>query len=180
MIKKTILGISLAASLAFGGGQLLPNNELQLSLLAQAAQQKLVVLANMHLKGETKERFGNLYDAYQKDLMQVRLERLKLIEAYAKDYRSMSDEKASKLLDQWMGLQRKELELKEKYIARFKQVLPASLVIRFYQIDNRLSLLREAKVSALIPLAIPEQVQRMKIETRSKPTEVKKKEGEAK
>ena len=162
MIKKIMAGAILSLSVAFAGS-ILPNNELQLGLLAQAAQKKMVVLASMHLKGDLKEKFGTLYDEYQKDLMQVRLERLKLIESYAKSFADMTDEKADKLLKQWLDLQKKELALKEQYIAKFKKILPASMVIRFYQIDNRITLLQEAKVSALIPLAIPDQAKRMEI-----------------
>ncbi len=164
MIKKLIAGTALSLSVALAGS-LLPNNELQLGLLAQAAQKKMIVLANMHLKGDVKEKFGNLYDDYQKDLMQVRLDRLKLIRSYAKSYTNLTDQKADELLKQWMDLQKKELALKEKYIAKFKKVLPPSMVIRFYQIDNRLTLLQEAKVSALIPLAIPDQAQRMEMKS---------------
>jgi len=164
MIKKIMAGSLLSLSVTFAGS-LLPNNELQLGLLAQAAQKKMIALANMHLKGDVKEKFGNLYDDYQKDLMQVRLDRLKLIRSYAKSYTNLTDQKADELLKQWMDLQKKELALKEKYIAKFKKVLPPSMVIRFYQIDNRLTLLQEAKVSALIPLAIPDQAQRMEMKS---------------
>lgn len=164
MIKKIVAGTLLGFSLTFAGN-LLPNNELQLGLLAQAAKKKLIVLANMHLNGDLKEKFGNLYDDYQKDLMQVRVDRLKLIRSYAKSYTDLTDEKADKLLTQWMELQKKELTLKDQYIAKFKKILPASMVIRFYQIDNRLSLLQEVEVSTLIPLAIPDQAQRMEMKS---------------
>jgi len=173
MIKKIVAGALLSFSVAFAGS-ILPNNELQLGMLAQAAQNKLLVLANMHLEGEAKEKFGNLYDEYQKDLMQARLEKLKLIESYAKSFKDMTDEKANTLLDQWLKLQKKELELKDNYIAKFKKILPASMVIRFYQIDNRMSLLREARVSALIPLAIPDQAKRMEMKSGSEQKSGKK------
>jgi len=173
MMKKIVAGTLLSFSVAFAGS-ILPNNELQLGMLAQAAQNKLLVLTNMHLKGEAKDKFGDLYDEYQKDLMQVRLEKLKLIKSYAKSFKDMTDEKANTLLDQWLKLQKKELELKEKYIAKFKKILPASMVIRFYQIDNRMSLLREARVSTLIPLAIPEQAKRMEMKAGSEQKTEKK------
>ena len=167
MFKKMIAGTLISASVAFAGS-ILPNNELQLGLLAQAAQKKMIVLANMHLKKDQKEKFGNLYDEYQKAMMDVRLAKLKLIQAYAKSYKDMTDEKADKLLDQWMKVQKDEIALKEKYIAKFKKILPSSLVMRFYQIDNRINLLREAKTAALIPLAIPEQAQRMQTSSPAK------------
>jgi hypothetical protein len=157
MLKKIALGTLITASVAFAGGNLLPNNELQLGLLAQAAQKKLVVLANMRLQGDTKEKFGNLYDEYQKSMAQLRLKKLKVIEEYAKNYTKLDDAAADKLLNDWFKIQKETISLKEKYIGAFKKILPASLVLRFYQIENRLDLLQEARVTSMLPLAIPEE-----------------------
>jgi hypothetical protein len=156
MIKKFALGTLLGVSVAFAGS-ILPNNELQLGLLAQAAEKKLIVLSNMHLNGDMKQKFGNLYDEFQKSLTEIRVKKLQVIQAYAKDYTKLDDKAAAKLLDDWMKLQKEALDIKQKYISAFKKILPPSLVLRFYQIENRLELVQEAKVSAMIPLAIPEE-----------------------
>lgn len=159
MIKKFTLGILIGISVA-SAGSLLPNNELQLSLLAQAAQKKLIVMSNMHLRGDVKEKFGNLYDDYQKNMTELQIKKLKLIRQYADDYTKLDDKAADKLLADWMRLRKEALDLQEKYISAFKKILPASLVLRYYQIENRLDLIREARVTALIPLAIPEEAGR--------------------
>ncbi len=65
MIKKVIAGTILSAMTLFA----LPNDELKLAGISQAAQKKLVVLTNMKLKGDEKEKFGKLYDEYQEVLM---------------------------------------------------------------------------------------------------------------
>ena len=156
MIKKIALGTLIGASVAFAGS-ILPNNELQLGLLAQAAQKKLIVMSNMHLSGDMKDKFGNLYDEYQKSMTELRIKKLKVIEEYAKNYTKLDDKAADKLLNDWMKLQKDALDLKEKYISAFKKILPASLVLRYYQIENRLDLIQEARVTAMIPLAIPEE-----------------------
>jgi len=156
MIKKIALGTLIGASVAFAGG-ILPNNELQLGLLAQAAQKKLIVLSNMHLQGDMKDKFGNLYDEYQKSMAKIRLAKLKVIKEYAQNYTKLDDKAADKLLNDWMKLQKDAIDLKQKYISAFKKILPSSLVMRFYQIENRLDLIQEARVSAMIPLAIPEE-----------------------
>jgi len=156
MIKKIALGTLISASVAFAGS-ILPNNELQLGLLAQAAQKKLIVMSNMHLQGDMKEKFGNLYDEYQKSMTELRLKKLKVIEEYAKNYTKLDDKAADKLLGDWMKLQKDALDLEGKYISAFKKILPASLVLRYYQIENRLELMQEARVTSMIPLAIPEE-----------------------
>jgi len=155
MYRKFLTGMLLSLSIA-AAGAILPNNELQLGLLAQAAEKKLIVLSNMHLQGDMKEKFGNLYDEYQKSMTGIRVKKLRLIEKYAKNYTQLDDKEADTLLKEWMKLQKEAIDLKEKYISAFKKILPASLVLRFYQIENRLELIQEARVSAMIPLAIPE------------------------
>ena len=175
MLKKPVLGTLVSLSVAFAGS-LLPNNELQLGLLAQAAQKKLVVLANMHLQGDQKEKFGNLYDDYQKSLTQLRMKKLQLIRQYAKEYTQLDDKTADKLLDDWIRIQKETLDLKSKYLSAFKKILPPSLVLRFYQIENRLELLQEARVSAMIPLAIPEEAGK-KLQTVIEAAQKKAKEG---
>jgi len=156
MIKKFALGTLIGVSLAFGG-TILPNNELQLGLLAQAAEKKLIVLSNMHLKGDMKEKFGNLYDEFQKSLTEIRVKKFQVIQAYARDYTKLDDKAATQLLNDWIKLQKEALNIKEKYISAFRKILPPPLVLRFYQIENRLELIQEAKVSTMIPLAIPEE-----------------------
>jgi len=42
-----------------------------------------------------------------------------------------------------------------KIIEKFKKVMPAAAVIRYFQIENRFNILRKAKIIKMIPLATP-------------------------
>ena len=151
MIKKIIAGTLLSAMTLFA----LPNNELELLLVNKAIQKKAIVLSSMGLQGETKEKFGNLYDEYQEKLMKHRLAELKLIKNYAVSYNNMTDENANKIITEWVTVEDAELVLKKNYIAKFKKIMPSADVIRYFQIENRLQLLSEAQTASLIPLAQP-------------------------
>lgn len=151
MIKKVIAGTLLSAMTLFA----LPNNELELLLINKAVQKKAIVLSNMGLQGETKEKFGNLYDEYQEKLMKHRISELELIRNYAVDYNNMTDKNANKIITQWVSIEEAQIVLKKNYMAKFKKVMPSADVIRYFQIENRLQLLREAQTSSLIPLAQP-------------------------
>lgn len=155
MIKKIIAGTLLSAMTLFA----LPNNEIELLLVSKAVQKKAVVLSNMGLQGETKENFGKLYDEYQSKLMKHRIAELKLIRDYALAYNDMTDENANKVIVEWVTTEEAELVLKKDYVAKFKKVMPSAAVIRYFQIENRLQLLREAQTSGLIPLAQPAPAQ---------------------
>jgi len=151
MIKKLLLGAMITSSALFA----LPNNELQLSMLAKAAQKKAVVLSTMRLKGETKEQFGKLYDEYQEKLMEKGMKHIGLIRNYAANYAQMTNETSDQLIIKWAELQEAELKLKKEYILKFRKFLPSAEVMRYFQIENRFNILRKAKIIKMIPLATP-------------------------
>jgi len=155
MIKKLIAGL-IATSVALFA---LPNNEVELLLVSKALQKKAVVLANMGLTGDTKEKFGKLYDEYQEKLMKQRVEELQLIQAYAKDYNNLTDKKADDLIKTWVASKDTGLTLQKNYMAKFKKIMPSSDVIRYFQIENRLQIAREAQISSIVPLAMPAPAQ---------------------
>ncbi len=151
MIKKIIVATVLSAMTLFA----LPNNELELALITKAAQKKGIVLMNMHLEGETKAKFGDLYDEYQIKLMELSLKKLTLIKHYAENFQNMTDDNANKLLDEWIAVDKATTELKSTYISKFKKVMPSADVIRYFQIENRIGLVKGAEVANLLPLAMP-------------------------
>ncbi len=159
MMKKIIAGTIISSMALFA----LPNSELDLVLISKAAEKKAVVLSNMKLKGETKENFGKLYDEYQLKLMKHRMDEITLITNYAKTHKNMTNENSDKLITEWLTVEEAELALKKEYMAKFKKVMPSSDVIRYFQIENRIQLLREAKTASQIPLATPTAV---KVETK--------------
>jgi len=155
MLKKIIAGTLLSAMTLFA----LPSNELELLLLNKAVQKKTIVLANMHLNGETKEKFSKLYDEYQVKLMKHRIAELKLIQDYAVKFNIMTDDNANKVISNWIVVEEAELVLKKDYIAKFKKIMPAADVIRYFQIENRIQLISEVQQANLIPLALPAPIE---------------------
>ena len=151
MIKKLLLGAVITSAALFA----LPNNELQLAMLSKAAHKKAVVLSTMQLKGETKEAFGKLYDEYQEKLMQRGMKHMALISNYAANYKQMTNETSDQLIIKWAELEEAELKLKKEYILKFRKFLPSADVMRYFQMENRFKILREAKIMKMIPLATP-------------------------
>ena len=151
MIKKILLAAVITSAALFA----LPNNELQLAILSKAAQKKAVVLSTMQLKGDTKEQFGKLYDEYQEKLMERGMKHLGLLSNYAANYQQMTNETSDQLIIKWAELEEAELKLKKEYILKFRKFLSSADVMRYFQIENRFKILREAKTMKMIPLATP-------------------------
>ena len=150
---KKFIAATLISSMALFA---MPNNEIELVLISKAAEKKAVVLVNMKLEGEKKEAFGKLYDQYQQALMKHRIAELNIISEYAKNYNKMSDENSNKLITDWITAEEAGMVVKKDYVAKFKKILPSADVIRYFQIENRIQLLREVQRASLIPLAKPE------------------------
>jgi len=150
-MKKIIAGTLISSMALFA----LPNNELELVMVSKAAEKKAIVLMNMDLKDEIKEKFGTLYDEYQIKLMEQRFGELTLISNYAENYKNMTNENSDKLMTQWSTVEEAEVALKKEYMAKFKKVMPSVAVIRYFQIENRLQLVKELRRAKAIPLAMP-------------------------
>ncbi len=151
MIKKLIAAVVLSVTVLFA----MPNNEVELMMIAKAVEKKAVVLASMQLEGEKKEAFGKLYEYYQVRLMELRMQELTLISDYAEHYNDMTDTHADNIIADAISIEEKALKLKKHFIIKFKKFLSSAEVIRYFQIENRYKLLEKAKVAEAIPLAIP-------------------------
>jgi hypothetical protein len=77
---------------------------------------------------------------------------MKLIEAYGTAYDTMSDETATKLLKQYLTLERDHVGILSAYQPRFAKVLPPKKVARLYQVENKLRALVNYELAREIPL----------------------------
>jgi hypothetical protein len=77
---------------------------------------------------------------------------LKLLETYAKAYDTISDEMATKLMTQYLALERDHVALLSAYFPRFGKVLPPKKVARLYQVENKIRALVNYDLARSIPL----------------------------
>ena len=104
------------------------------------ADKKLVVATNMELTESEAKDFWPIYDAYQKDLRKINQRIAKLLESYADDFRgkSLTDDKAKKLIDEALAIEQAEADLKSTYAPRLGKVPPVKKVARYLQIENKI------------------------------------------
>ncbi len=98
---------------------------------------KVVVASVLDLTEREATVFWPVYNAYQSDMVTHYDQLLKLIDAYGKAYNAMSDETATKLLADYLALERAHVALLSSYVPRFEKVLPAKKVARLYQHDGQ-------------------------------------------
>jgi len=118
------------------------------------ADKKLIVSKYMELTDSEAQKFWPVYEEYQKDL-QGSNERLRaLLESYAADYRnkSLTDEKAKKLLDEWITFEQDEGKRRAAFAPKVLQALPPKKAARYLQIENEYRILLRYELAATVPL----------------------------
>jgi hypothetical protein len=106
----------------------------------------------MQLTESEAKAFWPVYDDYQKALKKLGDRTLKMIEEFAKNYQTMTDEAANKMVDDYLALEADYLELKQLYLPKFKKVLPPKKVARYYQLENKIDAAIDYGLAAQIPL----------------------------
>ncbi len=118
------------------------------------ADKKLLVAANMELTESEAKNFWPIYDQYQKDLQKINQRILRLLEGYADDFRakSLTDEKAKRLINEAIAIEQAEADLKSGYAPKLGKVLPVKKVVRYLQIENKIRALVKYDIVSGVPL----------------------------
>ena len=119
------------------------------------ADKKLIVSEYMELTESEAKKFWPVYDEYQQDLQKTNDRILKLLQSYAADYnaKSLTDEKAQKLLDDWIGIEKEEGQRRSAFAPKVLQALPPKKAARYLQIENEYRILLRYQIAGAVPLA---------------------------
>jgi cobalamin biosynthesis Mg chelatase CobN len=116
------------------------------------ADKKLLVAQNMQMTEAEAAAFWPVYDAFQADLAKLSDNAVTLVTYYGNNYRSMSDTAATRMLDQFIAIERDQAALLQSYRPRFSAVLPPLKVARYYQIENKIRAILNYELAKGIPL----------------------------
>jgi hypothetical protein len=113
---------------------------------------KLFIATNMQLTESEAKEFWPVYDAYQAELVKLVEREIKLIEDFAANYQTMSDDVAKKLLNDSLSIDSNHLKLRQMYLAKFRGVLSDKKVARYYQLESKIDAVFEFELARKIPL----------------------------
>ena len=131
-----------------------PADNLQILRERIKADKKLVVATNMELTESEAKGFWTIYEEYQKDLQKINRRIANLLESYAADFRSktLTDDKAKKLIDEALDIEQAEANLKSTYAPKLSKVLPVRKVARYLQIENKIRAVVKYDLAQGVPL----------------------------
>jgi hypothetical protein len=117
-----------------------------------ATDRKLIVSQALALSGAQSNAFWPIYDRYMAELKQAGDLRVKVITDYAANYDSMSDEVAKQLVADGLKYQEKVVDIRRKYVSKFRKAIPDTKLARFYQVENKLDAITDFALARQIPL----------------------------
>jgi len=127
--------------------------EIRLTRVAIQLERQSLVTQAMDLTPEEMETFWPLYREYRLEAVKIGDRIVGLIERYAANYDDLTDAMASKLVTDMVKIEQARANLKAKYLPKFKKVLPAKKVARFYQVENKLDVAILNEMAENVPLA---------------------------
>ncbi len=147
------LAIGLICALAAAAEE--PANNLASIHQKLEADKKTIVAQYMDLTEAESQRFWPVYDQVQSDLRQLSDRMRALLSSYAADYRggTLTDEKAQKLLDDWIAIDQDEAKNRAAAARAVLAALPPKKAARYLQIESEYRALLRYDLAATVPLA---------------------------
>jgi hypothetical protein len=125
---------------------------LEVLLNSIRANRKAMVAVNMNLTDEEAAKFWPVYDRYQKEISANGDRALAVIQDYAASFKDASDEKAKKLLEDYLAAEADRVQVKRTYIPEFSAILPGRKLARLYQIENKMDAVIRYDLASTIPV----------------------------
>jgi len=132
--------------------QPLTDTDIQLLRSNLQADKNEIVGHTMRFTDTESAAFWPLYRDYARDQQVIGDARLQLMKDYAKNYDTMDDTKAKDVVERLLGIDAKLTKLREDYWPKFEKALGSKRAARFYQVDNRLTLMINIQLASEIPL----------------------------
>jgi hypothetical protein len=148
------LGLSIAAVDAAERGGSEPPATTDLSVLLETirANRKALVAVNLGLTPEEAAAFWPVYDRYQQEISADGARLAAVIEDYAANFKTLSNDKALKLMEDYLAVEADRVKVRQTYLPEFAKILPGRTVARFYQIENKMDAVLRYDVAAEIPV----------------------------
>jgi uncharacterized membrane protein len=116
------------------------------------AQKTDVVAHTMQFNDAEGKAFWPLYREYANKQQTIGDQRVSVIKDYADHYDTIDDAKADELMGRMLKFDNARTDLRAEYYPKFKKAIGAKQAAKFFQVDNRLSLLVDLQIASAVPI----------------------------
>lgn len=154
MIKNIcmVLAVMMIGFAGTAAAQNTPADNMDIVKEKVRTDKKLFIATNMQLTESEAKTFWPIYEVYQSKLEALVDRKGKLIEKFAANFETLSDDTAKSLLDNDLSIDSDYQRLRQSYLPKFRGVLPDKKVARFYQLESKIHAVVEFEIAAIIPL----------------------------
>lgn len=124
----------------------------ELTRAAIRTRRQEVVAQALELTEEESEKFWPIYKQYRAEVDNLNEEQTEAILNFVKGYEDISQAQAADLQDHMLKIAKANLELKEKYVQKFRGVLSPKKVARYFHIEYKLDAIRNYDLAETVPL----------------------------
>jgi glutaredoxin-related protein len=114
---------------------------------------RAVVLTALEMTDDQVRAFTPIYDKYQADMKKLSERAVEMLNKFAANYGSMTDEAAKDILKEWLELRDERNAITKKYAKEMGRALPPTKVLQWVQIENKLNALLDVQAASVIPVA---------------------------
>ena len=158
-MKKSILALAAALLVNVAGtvyaqtatGSL--NDDVQTMLAQIQNDKRAVMLSSIGLTDAETRAFTPVYDEYQAERKKLAQSKVDVINKFAANYGSMTDDAAKGIMKDWFKTQEEDTALVKKYAKKLERVIPPTKVLRFVQVENKLNTILTLEAVRAVPLA---------------------------
>jgi len=150
------LGLLVAASAIAQTVQVqakpLSDNDIKLLREDVQAVKDEVITHTMQFTIAESAAFWPVYREYSQEQHAIADKRFGIITEYAQNLDKMEDQKASSLTKRFFDVEEEAQALRKKYFTKFEKALGAKRAAKFYQVDNRLTMIMNIQLASEVPL----------------------------
>jgi len=111
-----------------------------------------IIAHTMQFTDAESTAFWPIYRDYANDQQKIGDRRVQLIKDYANWADTLDDAKATNLVERAIAIDGDTSALRQNYWPKFEKALGAKRAAKFYQVDNRLSLILNVQLTSNIPI----------------------------
>ena len=148
IVLVAVLAVFIVSSMA----QEKPADNMQIVREKIKTDKKLFIAENMNLTESEAKVFWPVYENYQKELGKLVDKTVKLIDNYAANFQTMTEEAAKELINGYLVIEGERVTLMKSFLPKFRKVLPEKKVARYYQLENKIDAVVNYGVAKQIPL----------------------------
>ncbi len=114
-------------------------------------QKKALVETVMQVSQADSKVFWPIYEEYQREYYELGNETAALIKEFVENIDNMTEDRAGRLMTRTLDLQKRKLEVRQKYYNKIRKALSPIKAIKFAQLDGQLVQMLELQISSNLP-----------------------------